>query len=206
MKDNNINKESLLRPFVEAPTSYILSSGDKMSQNWANQMFNIRNRHLYTLGIILLELIINKPLQYFRTSKASSETDDKIAWRIERKVSRRTGPVWADVVLKCLHCPFQGDIDLKDDSFLSTVYSEVISPLVDLAERSKLSKGRQFSGIAAIDALSRPGSFERGRDIPSSQASTNSYPSNALPAEARIMVQTRYLLRERQRREGGPQK
>ncbi|RAH61706.1 hypothetical protein BO85DRAFT_483731 [Aspergillus piperis CBS 112811] len=113
--------------------------------------FGIRNRALYNLGIMLLELVLNESLSSLRVPDLGGalETEDQVAWRLEREVCGKAGPVWADVVSKCLHCPFMGNSQLYDDSFASAVYMNIVQPLLGMVDLLDGRLGRSlFSSIA----------------------------------------------------------
>ncbi|GKZ84148.1 hypothetical protein AnigIFM56816_009467 [Aspergillus niger] len=157
LRNDNISQRSLLEPYVKkqhfndtVPPPLAESESSLSAQTPAEPptTFGIRNRALYNLGIMLLELVLNETLSSLRVpgSNGASETEDQVAWRLEREVCGRAGPVWADVVSKCLHCPFGGYPHLDDDVFASAVYTDIVQPLLDMMD---LLDGR-------LGALSNP--------------------------------------------------
>lgn len=168
VKNDDIDEQALLRPYFKEmipPKSVVQSEG--LTGGLNKEAFGVRNRHLYNLGAIMLELIMNRPLRYFQKGQRPfEETEDEIAWRIEHQVCGRSGPVWADIVSKCLHCPFPSAPDLEDDVFLAAVYAEVIEPLMAMTKlpalrklqnhRQKLPSSMLPSNSEHTDVLTRP--------------------------------------------------
>lgn len=126
----DVKGDSLLRPHAKVAFPH---QSDQLKALFAANLeapFGILNRPLYSLDIILLELIINETL------KSSKQRDDEIefevAWRLEREVCGRAGPRWADIVFACLHCPFQTTPDFLNKDFLQAISINVVNPLLEL--------------------------------------------------------------------------
>ncbi|KAF7592325.1 hypothetical protein BBP40_000381 [Aspergillus hancockii] len=96
-KNMDIDKGALLRPFLKTP---IPTSSKSMQPQSSGPSTNV------AFG----------PLHSFRLNN-TLESDEQIAWRLELEVCGRAGPIWADIISKCLHCPFQFLPDLDDDEF-----------------------------------------------------------------------------------------
>lgn len=109
----------------------------------------IKNRTLFSLGIVLIELCMGKPMQELREPDelnpdgtendfSDFQTADRL---LEMEViSDKFGKRWSDVVRRCIHC----DVDeakksLEDVGFRKAVYNKI---LVELEEDYK-----QFFGL-----------------------------------------------------------
>ncbi|RAK87127.1 hypothetical protein BO79DRAFT_256622 [Aspergillus costaricaensis CBS 115574] len=139
--NDNTSQRLLLEPYVKKqhsvpPLSQSESSSNTQTSAGPPATFGIRNRALYNLGIMLLELVLNESLSSLRVPDLGGalETEDQVAWRLEREVCGKAGSVWADVVSKCLHCPFMGNSQLDDDCFASAVYMDIVQPLLGMVE------------------------------------------------------------------------
>ena len=97
-----------------------------------SNQFGILNQSLYSLGMVLLELIMNETLE--SAKQRDDETEQEVAWRLEREVCGRAGPRWADIVFACLHCPFQRTPDLANEEFLQVVALNIVVPLIEMAQ------------------------------------------------------------------------
>ncbi|OCL10195.1 hypothetical protein AOQ84DRAFT_375136 [Glonium stellatum] len=94
----------------------------------------IRNRSLYALGMVVLEILMGKPLN---SKKVEGERDEyETAWRIEQEICGRELPLWKTVVGRCLHCPFEEDeLDLAKEPFAQRIQTDILFPLVDALRR-----------------------------------------------------------------------
>lgn len=109
----------------------------------------IKNRTLFSLGIVLIELCMAMPIQELhepnelnadgtKNEFSDFQTADRL---LEMEViSDKFGKRWSDVVRRCIHC----DVDeakksLEDAGFRKAVYNKV---LVELEEDYK-----QFFGL-----------------------------------------------------------
>ncbi|KAL3472529.1 hypothetical protein BJX99DRAFT_262208 [Aspergillus californicus] len=150
VENDTMRQASLSSPFVKKPIprkedlircsqSATASPGIIPRPPSNTSTFGIRSRPLYDLGKMLLELVLNASLSSFQSPNNPTETEDQIAWRLEDEVCGRAGPVWADIISKCLHCPFEGVPDIKDDAFASAVHAGIIRPLFDMLQLPRLS-------------------------------------------------------------------
>ncbi|KAJ9615801.1 hypothetical protein H2200_001878 [Cladophialophora chaetospira] len=95
----------------------------------------IRNRALFSLGKILLELAYQKTFQELqRPEDVESElTDDakdlRTAKRLVLNVSEKLGPSYAEVVRKCIDCDFGLGDDLACENLQAGFYQYVICEL-----------------------------------------------------------------------------
>ena len=134
----DVSSESLLRPHTKV--AFLHASDELEPQSTANSeeqpspsfQFGILNWPLYSLGMVLLELIMNETLQSLK--QRNDETEFEVAWRLERQVCGRAGPRWADIVFACLHCPFQKTPDLANEDFLQLISVHIVTPLIEMAQ------------------------------------------------------------------------
>ncbi|KIW53058.1 hypothetical protein PV05_08657 [Exophiala xenobiotica] len=99
----------------------------------------IRNRLLFSLGVVLLELAYEKPLaamvdQIDRVGTAQQDVPYRTANRPSKRVSSKWGPKYAETVRKCLHCDFGQGFDLEKAKLQEAFYWSVICELGTLAE------------------------------------------------------------------------
>ena len=142
-QSEDLGRSSLLQPYkrVTVPLPppqqpYTTVPNPSTSLAVGQQQFGILNQILYHLGMVLLELIMDATLASLRVHE--NETEEQIAWRVEREVCGRAGPRWADIIFACLHCPFgqwqRKQPDLMDDDLCQAVMAHVISPLMEMTQ------------------------------------------------------------------------
>ena len=94
-------------------------------------------RSLFSLGVVVLELILGSPLGECTFRKdylapngvPNDETDARTARKWAQKVLPECGVEIADVVRRCLDCSFRRRPDLSDRKFRETVFAGVVTPL-----------------------------------------------------------------------------
>jgi hypothetical protein len=96
----------------------------------------IRNMYLFNLGVVLLELAYQTPLQSLRASSdlnngsESRHTDFFVADRLSKTMATSLGVRYAKIVRKCLGCDFgEGTTDLEDANLQAAFYSDVVCEL-----------------------------------------------------------------------------
>jgi len=97
----------------------------------------VRNQQLFALGVILIELAYEAPLHSLQkpTDVASHDdqnTDYYIADRVRLTVSSMLGPMYADLIRKCIHCDFGRGDNLEDPALQENFYVEVVQGLEEL--------------------------------------------------------------------------
>jgi hypothetical protein len=97
----------------------------------------VRNQQLFALGVILIELAYEAPLHSLQkpTDVASHDdqnTDYYIADRVRLTVSSMLGPMYADLIRKCIHCDFGRGNNLEDPALQESFYVEVVQGLEEL--------------------------------------------------------------------------
>ncbi|XPS78885.1 hypothetical protein M3J09_010884 [Ascochyta lentis] len=97
----------------------------------------IRNRTLYILGIVLIELCYGKPMQALEEpDDVQCEGTPGISWCTADRLIRtkdlenHIGKRYADAVRRCVYCDFGVDeANLEDATFQQVVYQEVVEKL-----------------------------------------------------------------------------
>lgn len=94
----------------------------------------IRNRLLFSLGVMMLELAFQQPLTELRRSQdldqhQDQNTDYFTADRIRHQASAYLGPRYAEVARKCIQCDFGHGSDLNEVKLQEGFYQDVICEL-----------------------------------------------------------------------------
>ncbi|KKZ64445.1 hypothetical protein EMCG_09580 [[Emmonsia] crescens] len=97
----------------------------------------IRNKALFTLGIVLIELAFGKPLEDLRTDKDVEEScgmsdlvDTFTVKRLLEGVEDEAGYDYSEAVRRCIECPFDGkEARFTNESFQEAVHDWIIEPL-----------------------------------------------------------------------------
>jgi hypothetical protein len=97
----------------------------------------VRNKQLFALGVILIELAYEAPLHSLQKPTDVALHDDQntdyyIADRVRLTVSSMLGPTYADLIRKCIHCDFGSGDDLEDPALQESFYIEVVQGLEEL--------------------------------------------------------------------------
>lgn len=97
----------------------------------------VRNRLLFGLGVMLLELAFQKPLvEMIKDSDMDAthtgNTEFLTADRLSRQVSSHMGPRYAEVTKKCIHCYFASGNNLKQPKLQAEFYQDVVCELEKL--------------------------------------------------------------------------
>jgi hypothetical protein len=99
----------------------------------------IRNKSVFDLGVLLIELCFNKSLEQMQTpddldddGKVNSYTNLATANRLIPEVYAEAGVKYGDAVRRCVHCDFdQREETFESDEFRQAVYQRVVAPLED---------------------------------------------------------------------------
>ena len=95
----------------------------------------IHNATLFNLGVVLLELAHERPIQEMCIESDNlpglppAMTDCFAAFRQAKEVTSCLGPKFSDIVRKCLYCDFGQGWDLQNLSLQEAVHREVVSEL-----------------------------------------------------------------------------
>ena len=103
----------------------------------------VRNKTIFNLGVLLLEIFFRRPLDYFKTAADSPIfTEFSIAKRLVESLAEEASAGYADAVTACIYGDFgRGvtDHNFDNDAFRQAVYDHVITPLEE--------EWRHFNGI-----------------------------------------------------------
>ncbi len=97
----------------------------------------VRNQTLYSLGVILIELAYDSPLQDLikpEDDQGDPHTLYRAATRLGDRVWRELGPKYADAVKICLHGAFGASSELEDVRVQRVFFGEVVQKLEKCAE------------------------------------------------------------------------
>ncbi|PGH08787.1 hypothetical protein AJ79_05886 [Helicocarpus griseus UAMH5409] len=132
----------LVKPFSSIPDQACLSavfSSNPQPTDQGRTCFPplIRNKALYALGIVLIELAFGKPLEEMRTDEDienSRETpklvDAYTAERLMKSVEDEAGSYYEEAVRHCIKCQFDGkEARFANESFQDAVYDGIVEPL-----------------------------------------------------------------------------
>ena len=103
----------------------------------------VRNKTIFNLGVLLLEIFFRRPLDHFKTAADSPIfTEFSIAKRLVESLAEEASARYADAVTACIYGDFgRGvkDHNFDNDAFRQAVYDHVITPLEE--------DWRHFNGI-----------------------------------------------------------
>jgi hypothetical protein len=104
------------RPFLDVSIKNSLAPSTT-SANVPSRIL-IRNRLLFSLGVMMLELAFQQPLAELRRSQdldqhQDQNTDYFTADRIRHQASAYLGPRYAEVARRCIQCDFGHGSDLN---------------------------------------------------------------------------------------------
>jgi hypothetical protein len=127
-----------LNTYMTATVSGLQDS--QPASNIAPNPLVVRNRLLFSLGIVLLELAFQKSIDELATAQDQIEvTPEDIQYRTSDRLSKRLsqvmGPCYAEVVRKCINCDFAQGYDLTQDKLQEAFYRTVVCVL-DKLERA----------------------------------------------------------------------
>ncbi|KAL8806061.1 MAG: hypothetical protein Q9182_001593 [Xanthomendoza sp. 2 TL-2023] len=91
----------------------------------------IRNRSMFGLGVLLIELSLGKVLECYKNPKQDIRPEDfsAIAQQVGALADEES-PGYSDALKACIWCDFRvKDLDMENDSFRRAVYEEVVVPL-----------------------------------------------------------------------------
>ena len=134
--DNN-RYPLISNPYVSrsfAPQNLPVSSSG--AQPSTNMSPSIINKTLFALGIVLIELCLNRPFEDLRHPNTTPNIIDdyQIAIDAVSEVYMEGGDQYGYVVQRCLRCEFLGQDSRKkldDNRFRRFVYEGVLEPLKD---------------------------------------------------------------------------
>jgi hypothetical protein len=96
----------------------------------------IRNQTLFTLGIVLIELLYGKSIEELQTTRdLDCQGTPGVAWctaerLIEEEIEYEAGPGYLVAVRRCIRCDFdRRESNLDDAAFQQAVFDGVVVPL-----------------------------------------------------------------------------
>lgn len=107
----------------------------------------VRNSTLFGLGVMLLEIAFEAPIQTMRIASDCRQgypvatTDLYTAHRQSKEVATCLGVKYSEIVTKCLHCDFGQGSDLSNPGLQNAIHRDIISEL------GRLEAGFQELGI-----------------------------------------------------------
>ncbi|EER37858.1 conserved hypothetical protein [Histoplasma capsulatum H143] len=113
------------------------SKAPKKQQNRPKFPPLIRNKALFALGIVLIELAFGRPLSRLRTDKDVEDSggmqdlvDTFTIKRLLEGVEDEAGYDYSEAVRRCIECPFDGkEARFSNDAFQEAVHNWIIEPL-----------------------------------------------------------------------------
>jgi hypothetical protein len=129
------NQENIPRPFLKVKVSPNCTQSTTVSKlpPVNENTIRIRNRYLFRLGIIFLELAYQVPFSRLSSKpKLRAQNDYDTADQYSRLVGSILGPRYAKIVRKCLGCDFGEDVDLGSHELGAAVYRHVVVELDEL--------------------------------------------------------------------------
>jgi hypothetical protein len=93
---------------------------------------NVRNQTLANLGIALLEIALRQDIKEYQG--LSKQNDTATARTLADGYKAPLGPLYQNIIRKCLHCDFAFGADLKTKELQDAVYSDVICGIETLVK------------------------------------------------------------------------
>lgn len=115
----------------------IISTTGRECSNVTHLRSPVRNQTLYSLGVMLVELAYNSPLQDLKKPEDDQGDPHTLYWaatRLGDRVWRELGPKYADAVKICLHGAFGASSELEDMRVQKAFFNEVVQKLEKCAE------------------------------------------------------------------------
>ena len=97
----------------------------------------VRNQTLYSLGVMLIELAYDSPLEDLKRPEDDQGDPHTMYWaatRLGDRVWRELGPKYADAVKICLHGAFGASSELEEMKVQKAFFDEVVQKLEKCAE------------------------------------------------------------------------
>jgi hypothetical protein len=126
---------SLENPFIRIQLSRTTNNQRLTEKNQAYQLY--RNELLFNLGVILLELGYDAPLQYLSSPEDIKGGDTDASWYTDFFTARRLGKCaareldarYGRLAKKCLECDFGVGDDLNSLELQSAILKDVVNEL-----------------------------------------------------------------------------
>lgn len=102
----------------------------------------IRNQTLFTLGILLIELLYDKPIEELRIPRDQDyEGTPGVVWctvdrLVKEEIEHEAYPPYVAAVRRCIWCDFnRKESSLDDEAFQQAVFEGVVTPLEQLLQQ-----------------------------------------------------------------------
>jgi predicted kinase len=102
----------------------------------------IRNQTLFTLGVLLIELLYGMSIEELQIARdLECQGTPGVVWctaerLIDEEIALEAGKLYCDAVRRCIRCDFnRQSSSLDDQDFQQAVYSEVVTPLEKTLQR-----------------------------------------------------------------------
>ena len=146
----DFSDEPIRRPFLQSRVLTSSIGANQLvsrhttvnSQGSSIQMRSpVRNQILYSLGVMLVELAYNSPIQDLQTSEDDQGDPHTLYWaalRLGERVWRELGQQYADAVKICLYGGFGASSELDDVRVQKLFFDEVVWKLERCAEAVRI--------------------------------------------------------------------
>ncbi|KAH7092282.1 hypothetical protein FB567DRAFT_567300 [Paraphoma chrysanthemicola] len=121
-------------PFIYRRFTTIVPSQPSVTQPPSRRV--IRNQTLFTLGVLLIELLYGKPIEELQTAHdLDCQGTPGAVWctaerLIDEEIAFEAGQLYSDAVRRCIRCDFnQKNSSLDDQDFQQAVFDGVVAPL-----------------------------------------------------------------------------
>jgi hypothetical protein len=102
----------------------------------------IRNQTLFTLGILLIELLYGTSIEELQSPRdVDCENTPGVVWctaerLVDEEIEFQGGPLYLDAVRRCIRCDFnRKESNLEDEAFQQAVFDGVVTPLEKTLQR-----------------------------------------------------------------------
>ena len=109
----------------------------KLQESYRTPSLEVRNQSIFALGVLLVELWFNQPLESLRVpadmglhNEVNQVTDFATVRRLSEDIYREAGDWYGDAVRRCIYCDFdQRHNNLESEALKEAVHRGVVSPL-----------------------------------------------------------------------------
>jgi hypothetical protein len=130
---------SITLPYLQVRVGDSLSSSNNritQKKKLPKRDVFIRNPYLFSLGVILIELAYQAPINTLQQDSDLGDKQDGIhadffaAMRLSETMATSLGPTYATLAKKCLWCDFgEGVTDLGNPTLQASVYTNIVCEL-----------------------------------------------------------------------------
>jgi hypothetical protein len=127
-------------PFVYRKISAPPSVQDTSAERTVGRV--IRNQTLFTLGILLIELLYGTSIEELQSPRdVDCKNTPGVVWctaerLVDEEIEFQGGPLYLDAVRRCIRCDFnRKESNLDDEAFQQAVFDGVVTPLEKTLQR-----------------------------------------------------------------------